>query len=702
MAAWLLGLWLLARGLVDERVLVNGSRYQDLVFQGTPWQGGRSWIEGGGKGNALFCDLGLGPGDFAVRVQLAIAKREATEAKLCLGASSIVLDGEKNAMTAGGPLFGGSSIPLGDAARRVADGKPFELEARREHGHLSILIDGQVACASDPGDEAVGRFGIAPEKARVLVYRFTVSGSLAPLPSEAPSGDLQPAVEAAIDRGVAWLLARQLRDGSWQNASASFPCGQTALAVYALLRSGLAKDHPAVARGLANLAAQSPAETYSLGLMLVAFEATADPAWHDKMRALVKSLVASQQRAGWSYAPAPRPGAVYDDALPQVDLSNTQYAVLGLRAAEHAGVEVPVEAWTRALEAALALQEPAADVEIPRKDGRAGTEKSRIAGFRYRLDRGASASMTDAGTAIVSICRDALGKKMKAETAAASQRSLETSSAWIAYRFNLEENYGPTEAQNQYYYLYGIERVGTLLGVERFGDHAWYLEGAKWLLAHQDKEGTWAVHGYGPTGWREIVEETDSCFAILFLRRASRPTVRTGPDPREQGTHVPKGATAPLAPWMLRAATGRERNLLLAQEVALSASTFDAAGSEASKALDGSQATAWVCAKDDPAPSITLEWSKVLKADELVLSPVCARPADSGRFDRITRASVRWNRDKEATSIDLPPDELEAAVVQVPKGAQLKRLEIRIEARNPGGAMKGKAGFAEIALERKP
>src|SRR5437867_6305681 len=141
----LLGLLLGVLGLLDERVLVNGSRYQDLIFQGTPWQGGRSWIEGAGKGNALYCDLGLGPGDFAVKIQLAIAKREATEAKLLLGSSSVLLDGEKGAMSAGGPLFGGSAVPLADAGRRIVDGKPFDLAARRGRGPLPILIAGQVA-----------------------------------------------------------------------------------------------------------------------------------------------------------------------------------------------------------------------------------------------------------------------------------------------------------------------------------------------------------------------------------------------------------------------------------------------------------------------------------------------------------------------------------------------------------------------------
>src|SRR4029450_10455324 len=132
-----------------------------------------------------------------------------------------------------------------------------------------------------------------------------------------------------------------------------------------------------------------------------------------KMRAVVAELLAWQTTSGWCYAPAAREGAVYRDAIPSPDLSNTQYAVLGLRAADHAGVEVPAEAWSRALAATLALQESAVEIEIPRRDGRTGTEEGETAGFRYRGDREITASMTSAGCAIVSVCRTALGKRIK-------------------------------------------------------------------------------------------------------------------------------------------------------------------------------------------------------------------------------------------------------------------------------------------------
>ena len=67
-----------------------------------------------------------------------------------------------------------------------------------------------------------------------------------------------------------------------------------------------------------------------------------------------------------------------------------------------------------------------------------------------------------------------------------------------------------------YYFLYALERAGILYGTEVFGGHEWYPEGATWLLDNQQQDGAWdAVNGSNKV-W-------DTCFAILFLRRATRP-----------------------------------------------------------------------------------------------------------------------------------------------------------------------------------
>jgi len=89
---------------------------------------------------------------------------------------------------------------------------------------------------------------------------------------------------------------------------------------------------------------------------------------------------------------------------------------------------------------------------------------------------------------------------------------------WIGKNFSVTYNPGPYEhaqmAENsphQYlYYMYALERAGMLYGTEMMGKHKWYPEGAKVLIETQAANGSW---GAGTV---------DTCFAILFLKRATR------------------------------------------------------------------------------------------------------------------------------------------------------------------------------------
>jgi hypothetical protein len=65
-----------------------------------------------------------------------------------------------------------------------------------------------------------------------------------------------------------------------------------------------------------------------------------------------------------------------------------------------------------------------------------------------------------------------------------------------------------------YYYMYGLERVGTLSKKKFIGKHDWYKEGARELLKLQGKDG----------GWKGVISTS---FALLFLRRATRGLVET-------------------------------------------------------------------------------------------------------------------------------------------------------------------------------
>ena len=110
-------------------------------------------------------------------------------------------------------------------------------------------------------------------------------------------------VNAAIDRGMDFLLRSQNRDGSWGlDVNRWKPWdehrdGPTSLALYALLRCGLRPDHPAARRAVAFLTAGRPEHTYSIGLELMALQALGEPALKKRIEALTDRDV-RRYRAG--------------------------------------------------------------------------------------------------------------------------------------------------------------------------------------------------------------------------------------------------------------------------------------------------------------------------------------------------------------------------------------------------------------------
>jgi hypothetical protein len=99
-----------------------------------------------------------------------------------------------------------------------------------------------------------------------------------------------------------------------------------------------------------------------------------------------------------------------------------------------------------------------------------------------------------------------------------SDKDIHEGLVWLAKNFSVTYNPGPYEhakmekdSKNQYlYYMYALERAGMIYGTEVMGTHKWYPEGAKVLIETQGANGSW---GAGTV---------DTCFAILFLKRATR------------------------------------------------------------------------------------------------------------------------------------------------------------------------------------
>lgn len=328
-----------------------------------------------------------------------------------------------------------------------------------------------------------------------------------PAVAQAPRAEV---VNAAIDRGMDFLLRSQNRDGSWGldvhrwKPWDEHRDGPTSLALFALLRCGLRPDHPAARRAVAFLTDAIPEHTYSLGLELMALQAVGDPALEGRIEELADHLLDLQGREGWDYG-EPRIG------MKRPDLSNTQVAALGLRAARLAGVDLRASTWDALARIAIAYQER--PEVVPGTQG--GKERRLRAGFAYAPEGDVvSGSMTTAGLTLLGIAVEA-EPQLRERYAEEIDRGL----AWLETHFSAAENPGGASTWLGYY-LYGVERVGSLLGVDRLGEHDWYAEGAAVFLRQQLPDGSWRLPDRRP--WPPAPLETSStCFALLFLRRAT-------------------------------------------------------------------------------------------------------------------------------------------------------------------------------------
>jgi hypothetical protein len=103
---------------------------------------------------------------------------------------------------------------------------------------------------------------------------------------------------------------------------------------------------------------------------------------------------------------------------------------------------------------------------------------------------------------------------------------------WLGTRWSVSENPGPTELEEGakvelYYYLYAVERLGMLCGLEKISGRDWYPEGAKAILAVQRNDGSW------DDGAARSNATWDTCFSILFLKKATRALVASE-DPKNK------------------------------------------------------------------------------------------------------------------------------------------------------------------------
>lgn len=294
-------------------------------------------------------------------------------------------------------------------------------------------------------------------------------------------------VNRAIALGVDYLKHQQLPDGSFPGHEVQHPGGMTALVAFTLLKSGVRRNDPALQRALAALEGNVFKSTYSASVHLLLCEALAEPKRRAEAQVSLDFLLQNQERGVWGY-----PGR-------HLCNSNTQFALLGLRAGHHLGLEVPDEAWMAAADGLKMFQD-------------------RSGGFQYQPGERPEpyAGMTSAALASWAVLEEMARDSAKVRSALVKRADVQKEAeAWLEKHFDLTKNeYGDGSWTTSWEapYLWAVERWCGLTGRKSFAGHEWYEEGARFLIEGQARDGSW------PAADRP---DEDTCFALLFLRRAT-------------------------------------------------------------------------------------------------------------------------------------------------------------------------------------
>jgi hypothetical protein len=381
-----------------------------------------------------------------------------------------------------------------------------------------------------------------------------------PLRAGEPDG-----VQRAIDAGVAYLKSTQAFDGTWPYDQ----IGPTSLAGLTLLECGVPADDPAVVKAAAAVrqAALTTTQTYSLALSILFLDRLGEPADVFLIESMTVRLLAGQNNyGGWTYeCPSisdselrrlttllrqrnelvaakdlPKAGVrrtendlpkEIQQQLAQIknmeaarggfehpdDNSNTQFAILGLWVAHRHGLPV--------------------GTALSRVNTRFRSSQGPDGGWGYKYYPTTSGRGVRAVSTATMTCSALLGLGVsqgytnenkdvgKVKPKNDPMKDLVIRNGLFALGSCIDHPLSARKGRprdirlldggkgRQYYFLWSLERVAVAYGLKTIGGKDWYAWGCEILLASQERDGSWQAK-FADAG-------CDTCFALLFLRRAN-------------------------------------------------------------------------------------------------------------------------------------------------------------------------------------
>ena len=318
-------------------------------------------------------------------------------------------------------------------------------------------------------------------------------------------------VDRAIRKGVRLLIQQQLPNGSWFDLVKEVKSGSTSLAALALLAAGEEPDSPTISKALGFLRGFGPDDlnnTYAIALQTMVYAAAEPKRDRDRIAANVRWLEGAQIK------PEDRRALAGD-----LDLLEGQVA--GRRPLQH-----PVRApgpqrrrrgrGRRQARGLGAVPAPLRALPGPRR--RLGLHAApppadRQHDLRGDLQPDPHRTAPNSGPGVHPGGGDPGLRPGHRQSEFAARHELAGRS------FPGGENFGSGQTW-KFYYLYGLERAGRLVGLRNLGAQDWYRLGAEELVQR-------AGPGYGglagrPDGERPVVATS---FALLFLAKGRAPVL---------------------------------------------------------------------------------------------------------------------------------------------------------------------------------
>ncbi|WP_437194071.1 hypothetical protein [Planctomicrobium sp. SH527] len=339
-------------------------------------------------------------------------------------------------------------------------------------------------------------------------------------------------LKESIDRGAIRLKARISEAGGQYRP----------LMALAMFKSGMPVDTPEIQSVVTGILARCPEAGYVPAndqIYQAAVEATllsdlGSEKYKTELGRISQYILSHQlSSGGWDYPPPRSRGN-------QGDTSVTQYACLGLWAAQRAGVEISHEIWEKILVWHVQYQNADGGFAYC-PGGRGSIEQSTLnmsvnalgsihiamlqldSGFLPLKSGTKKTEKQVESTRKFGVLEEyeipqRREQKRTGKISGASIEAAKKAYEFLGAKFAVENQ----ESSFKSYYYYSLERMGALAGVNLVGSHQWFDECADFVISKQTSDGSWKLS--------ENVD-LDTAFCVLFLTRSTSKLLKRTDDP---------------------------------------------------------------------------------------------------------------------------------------------------------------------------